>query len=194
MNKASLILVTIIIIVISIVGFSVLNKPEVSKQSNQAPTDSSNPANNSNNTGQPPAPEMDRDIAKTNERNDKLTKILAGSTSTYTEFRQEDYDKALRENKVIFLDFYASWCPICRAEEPAIFDGFNSLTTDEIVGFRVNFKDPETDENEKRLAEQFRIPIQHTKVIIKNGQEVSRSSDSWELEDFRKAVDLALTN
>ncbi len=171
-----------------------LNKQDSSDQMNQVPTNSSNQASDSDNTSKPPTPETDKDIAKTNERNDRLTRILAGSISTYTEFRQEDYDKALRENKVIFLDFYASWCPICRAEEPAIFDGFNSLTTDEIVGFRVNFKDPETDENEKRLAEQFRIPVQHTKVIIKNGQEFSRSSDSWELEDFRKAVDMALTN
>ena len=139
------------------------------------------------------SPETDKDIGKLNDApRDKLTKILAGEVSTFTEFRQEDYDKALSENKIIFLNFYASWCPICRAEAPAIHDGFNEIKTDQVAGFRVNFKDSDTDQNERLITQQFNVPIQHTKIIIKNGKEILRSSDTWTKEKFLTEIDKAL--
>ena len=105
--------------------------------------------------------------------------ILAGKNTQYIEFNNEDYEKALSENKVILLYFYANWCPICNAEQPKIFDAFNELNKDNVVGFRVNYKDDETDSNEVALAKQFGISYQHTKVIIKNGQQVLKALDSW---------------
>src|SRR3989344_8295342 len=39
--------------------------------------------------------------------------LLAGSSSPYLAFTKGDYEKARGENKIIFLDFYADWCPIC---------------------------------------------------------------------------------
>ena len=117
---------------------------------------------------------------------------LAGSTSPYLEFNQQDYEKALAEGKIIFLDFYANWCPICRGEEPDIFAGFNELTTDQVVGFRVNFKDDQTDDAEKVLAKEFAIPYQHTKVILKNGREVFRSSEIWDAATLVEEIEKAL--
>src|SRR3989344_7353244 len=54
--------------------------------------------------------------------------VLAGSSSPFLEFNKSDYEKALISGKIIFLDFYANWCPICRAETPEIHAGFDSLT------------------------------------------------------------------
>lgn len=119
-------------------------------------------------------------------------KVLAGKSSPFLEFNKADYDKALSEGKVIVLDFYANWCPICRAEEPAIYEGFNSLTSDKVLGFRVNFNDTDTDEDEKTLAKQFKIPYQHTKVILKNGKEFSRSLDSWDKATSDQEISKAL--
>lgn len=114
--------------------------------------------------------------------------LLAGTNSPYLEFNKADYEKALSSDKIVFLDFFANWCPVCRDEAPEIESGFNELTTDQIVGFRVNFNDSETDEHEKALAKQFNIPYQHTKVILKKGKEVARSNDSWTKEDFLKEI------
>ncbi len=119
-------------------------------------------------------------------------KVLAGKISPYLEFNQADYEKAQKEGKIVFLDFYANWCPICRAEAPEIHSGFDSLTTDKIVGFRVNFKDSDTDENEKKLAEKYEIPYQHTKVILKGGQQVLKSGDQWDKETFTNEINKAL--
>lgn len=115
-------------------------------------------------------------------------RVLAGSTSVYIEFKKSDYDKALSSGKVVFLDFYANWCPICRAEEPEIHRGFDSLTENKIIGFRVNFNDSDTDNDEKQLAKDFNVPYQHTKIILKNGNEIFRSVDQWDKERFSKEL------
>lgn len=114
----------------------------------------------------------------------KKGKVLAGTLSPYIEFNKVEYDKAISEGKIVFLDFYANWCPICRAEQPELLEGFNELTRDDIVGFRVNFKDDQTDSDETALAAQFRIPYQHHKIILKAGKEILRSGDQWDKETF----------
>ena len=111
-------------------------------------------------------------------------KILAGTTSRYLEFNQEDYDKALKENKKILLYFYANWCPICKAEQPNTFAAFNELKYPNLVGFRVNFRDSDTDPDEDALAEEFGVSYQHTKIILKDGQKVGKWPDSWDKQRY----------
>lgn len=118
----------------------------------------------------------------TASQSDFSGKVLAGKSSPYIEFNKADYDKALAEGKIIFLDFYANWCPICRAEFPELYAGFDALTTDKVVGFRVNYNDSDTDADEKALAKQFDITYQHQKRIIKDGKVVLESADSWDKE------------
>jgi thiol-disulfide isomerase/thioredoxin len=110
--------------------------------------------------------------------------VLAGTSSPYIEYNNLDYEKAINDGKVILLDFYASWCPICRAEEPEIFAGFNEINNENVVGFRVNFNDPDTDSDEKELAKKFGVPYQHTKIILKDGKEIARFSDQWTKQDL----------
>lgn len=107
---------------------------------------------------------------------------IAGNTVAYIEFNQADYDAALSKGYIILLNFYADWCPICKAEAPRLHAGFDQLTVDNVVAFRVNYKDDQTDENEKQLAKQFNIPYQHTKVILKNGREIMRDENAWDTE------------
>ncbi len=119
-------------------------------------------------------------------------KVLAGKSAHYLEFNQEDYETAQKEGKIIFLDFYANWCPICRAEAPEIAQGFNDLTTDKVIGFRVNFKDSDTEAGEKKLAEKFEIPYQHYKVILKSGKVVLKTGAQWTSKDLETALKKAL--
>ena len=111
-------------------------------------------------------------------------KILAGTTTQYLDFNQADYEKALKENKKILLYFYANWCPICKKEQPETFAAFNELNDPDLIGFRVNFRDSDTDADEEQLAKEFGVSYQHTKVILKDGQRVLKAPDSWDRQRY----------
>ena len=111
-------------------------------------------------------------------------KMLAGKTSPLLDFVKADYDAAIKTDKLIVLYFYADWCPVCRAEVPKLYEAFNELQTDKLIGFRVNFNDGSTDADEKALAEQFAVAYQHTKVFLKNNQRVLKSPESWNQERY----------
>ena len=111
-------------------------------------------------------------------------KVLAGTVSKYLDFNKADYDEALKDNKKILLNFYANWCPVCKAEQPETFSAFNELNDDDVIGFRVNFKDSDTDDNEVELAKQFGVAYQHTKVILKDGKQVAKFPDSWNKQRY----------
>jgi thiol-disulfide isomerase/thioredoxin len=106
--------------------------------------------------------------------------VLAGKSAPLLDFRKADYEKALQSNKTILLYFFANWCPICRAELPHLYAAFNELNTDKVIGFRVNYNDPETDTDELALAQQFQVPYQHSKVFIKNGKQIGKFPDGWD--------------
>ena len=119
-------------------------------------------------------------------------KILAGTTAPVIDFNKADYDAALKSDKVVLLYFYATWCPICRAEIPHLYGAFNELNTDKIIAFRVNYNDGDTDNDERALAQQFQVPYQHTKVFIRNGKLISKHPDSWDkaryLSEINKVI------
>ena len=120
-------------------------------------------------------------------------KVLAGNTSPLLDFVKADYDKALLENKIILLYFYADWCPICRVEAPnELYPAFDELTNAGVIGFRVNYNDSNTDEDEKALAKQFGITYQHTKVILKNGIEAVKSMETWDKEQYLQEINKAI--
>jgi len=118
--------------------------------------------------------------------------VLAGTVSPYRVFDKEDYEKALAENKIIVLYFYANWCPLCKKEQPETQAAFDELNNPNVIGFRVNFKDSDTDEDEEAMAREFGIAYQHTKVIIKDGKQVLKAPDSWDkqryLDEIRKVA------
>ena len=111
-------------------------------------------------------------------------KVLAGTTSKYLEFKKADYDNALKEKKKILLYFYASWCPTCKAEQPNTFAAFNQLNDLNLIGFRINFKDSDTDADEESLAKKFGVGYQHTKVILVDGERAGKWPDSWDKERY----------
>jgi len=130
-----------------------------------------------------------------NERNEASSQdsqysgvVIVDAASPFIEFKKKDYDDALKSNKIIILDFYADWCPICRGEAPLLEKGFRDLNNPDVIGFRVNFKDTQTDEDEEELAKQFAITYQYTKVILKDGKEVLKDGEVWDTETFLSTV------
>jgi len=116
--------------------------------------------------------------------------VLAGSDdrALLLDFNKADYEKAVASGKLVVLFFYANWCPVCKEEFPRMQSAFNSLKSDQVVGFRVNYNDNQTDEDEKALAREFGVGYQHTKVFVKNGERILKAPESWSEAQFISTI------
>jgi len=110
----------------------------------------------------------------------KRNLVLAGSSSLLLDFTKLDYEEAVASDKLVVLYFYANWCPLCKEEFPKMQSAFDAILGDGVVGFRVNYKDSDTDSDETELAKQFGIAYQHTKVFLKDGKQILKSPESWD--------------
>ena len=120
-------------------------------------------------------------------------KRLAGKDSPLIDFNKADYDSALKTDKLVVLYFYANWCPVCKNEAPnGLEASFNEIEDDKVVGFRVNYRDDETSQDEVDLAREYGIGYQHTKVFIKGKERVLKSPEAWDkkryLDEIQKYV------
>lgn len=71
------------------------------------------------------------------------------------------------KNKVVLVDFWASWCAPCRIMAPILNDVANELEENSKVG-KVNI------EQYQSLAQKFKIRSIPTMVLYKNGKEINR--------------------
>lgn len=92
--------------------------------------------------------------------------------SRYTPYSQALLDNAANSRRVLF--FYASWCPTCRPADADFQKNSDKIPSDVVV-LRVNYNDPDTDQEEKDLAKKYGITYQHTFVQIDSlGNEVTK--------------------
>jgi thioredoxin 1 len=71
------------------------------------------------------------------------------------------------KNKVVLIDFWASWCAPCRMMAPVLNDVANELSGNTHVG-KVNI------EQYKSLAQKYNVRSIPTLILLKNGNEVNR--------------------
>ena len=105
-----------------------------------------------------------KDIANTElPSRDEIVTTEQNNDVRYVNYSNTNFDKSRDKVRVLF--FYASWCPTCR---PAGTDLTNnkSKIPEDVVVFRVNYNDPDTDQDEKDLAKKYNITYQHTYVQI----------------------------
>ncbi len=77
--------------------------------------------------------------------------------------------QTLTKNKLVLVDFWASWCAPCRMMAPILNETVNELDGNAQIG-KVNIEEYQS------LAQKFNIRSIPTMVLFKNGVEVSRFS------------------
>ncbi len=90
----------------------------------------------------------------------------------YVQYSKATLDEAAGNRRVLF--FYASWCPTCKPADVSFTQNVSKIPED-VTLIRVNYNDPETDQEEKDLAKKYAITYQHTFVQLdETGKEVTK--------------------
>jgi thiol-disulfide isomerase/thioredoxin len=141
--------------------------------------------NKTNDSMEKPGDAMNKSNGSMEKPGDSMAKPVG-----YVPFTKSAYDQARAEHKVIFLEFYASWCPICAMQAPALEEAFSELKDPDVAAFRVNYKDSDTDADEQALARDFGITYQHSHVILGTDGSVKKKStgEAWSKETILSEV------
>ena len=91
---------------------------------------------------------------------------------------ESDFDSMISENKLVVVDFWATWCGPCKMLAPVIESLANEFEGKAVVA-KVDV------DQEKGLAKQFGVMSIPTVVIFKDGQEVNREVGFKPVDDYR---------
>ncbi len=91
-----------------------------------------------------------------------------GNNHVYAlEVFEDNFEDEIDTDKVVLVDFYATWCGPCKKLSPILEEV--ATEHDEIKLIKVD-----VDQN-PNLSQQFSITAMPTLVVIRNGEEVDRS-------------------
>jgi len=81
---------------------------------------------------------------------------------------EDEFEEVISKNKVVLLDFFATWCPPCRMLTPEL------EKLKEMVGDKVEIVKINTDENEN-ISRKFRIMSIPALMVFLDGEEVEKT-------------------
>lgn len=111
---------------------------------------------------------------------------MAAAGAAEVPFNQAQFDAALAAKKPVVVDFWAGWCPVCRAQKPVLSAILQAPEMADVTMFVADF------DTEKELKKTLRVTGQSTLVVFKNGKEVARSSGQTQQEPLRALLSQAL--
>ena len=101
------------------------------------------------------------------------------------ELTQENFTEAVKSQKPVLVDFWASWCGPCRMLSPLIDSLSEEYSTKIDVG-KVNV------DEQGALAAQFGIVSIPTVMLFKDGKEAKRIIGVHDADDYRDEIDALL--
>ena len=100
-------------------------------------------------------------------------------------FKQEQFEKLINQEKLVVVDYTATWCGPCRLIAPII----DQLAED--YQGKAEVVKVDLDQN-KGNAKQYKIRSIPTVLIFKNGEEVERIVGRATYEQFSNALETQL--
>ena len=96
-------------------------------------------------------------------------------------FTKDGFDKALSQDKLMMVDFWASWCGPCRMLGPVI-EQLDNQSPEVVVG-KVNVDD------EQELAMRYGVMSIPTVIFFKDGKEIDRKVGVMPPEAFVQVLE-----
>jgi len=108
--------------------------------------------------------------------------FTAGSLTAMSPFAEEDFNEAIKNEKLVLLDFYASWCGTCKAQEGPLKSILSEEEFADVVALRVDY------DNAGDLKSKYNVQRQSTLIILRGDEEVDRSMGVTNEADLRKFI------
>ena len=103
-----------------------------------------------------------------------MSQVSSVSTLSFT-------NEVLKSSLPVLVDFYADWCPPCRALAPTLYK-LSAEFADRVKIVKVNI------DAEPELANQFRVESIPTLIFFAEGQPVGRASGLVNESGLRNAL------
>ncbi len=97
-------------------------------------------------------------------------------------FDKTSFEKTLKGDKPVMVDFFAEWCGPCRIAGPVI-EELSEEYKDKVVIGKVNV------DEEKELAQRYGVMSIPTVIIFKDGKEAERKVGFPGKEGYQKMIE-----
>jgi thioredoxin 1 len=98
-----------------------------------------------------------------------VPRISAAWAGAHTPFSNDAFQKAQAVGKPILIDVYASWCPVCKAQQPILGELTSEPKFKNLEVFRIDY------DSQKDALRRFGVNRQSTLIVFKGTQEMGRS-------------------
>lgn len=115
-----------------------------------------------------------------------LVGASAAALATVQPYDKAQFDGALAQGKPVVVWFHASWCPTCRAQQPAVDRLAASREMKDVTVFIADF------DKETALEKALHVVQQSTFVVFRGGREVARSTGETDERAIRATWGKAL--
>jgi thioredoxin 1 len=112
--------------------------------------------------------------------------ISAAWAASQTPFSNDAFQKAQAAGKPILIDVYASWCPVCRAQQPVLGELTSQPKFKDLAVFRIDY------DTQKEAVRRFGVTMQSTLIVFKDAKETGRSVGDSRRESIAALLDKAL--
>lgn len=99
-------------------------------------------------------------------------------------FDAKAFEQAQAAGKTILIDVYASWCPVCKKQQPTVA----RLEKEKpgLIVYEVNF------DNDKSALKKFGVQAQATLIVFKGTKEMGRSTGDSDPTSIQALVEKGL--
>lgn len=107
----------------------------------------------------------------------------AAVAADYRPFTAADFAAAQAAGKPIVVDVFATWCPVCKAQDQVVRQLSEAPKFKNLVIFKLNFDTQKTD------WRNFKVTRQSTLIAFRGKRETSRSIAETDPDALRRVLE-----